>query len=167
MHSKLASQPYSPLHTLMTADYLLTARDLPGWGGKFKMFTMPHLIKKTFKFLERASFANDVLVREMKILKEIAKQHDLLDLYNELLNKTKRKLIKAGSVDGFIVTPNVFEISGEEVGISNIYDAALATPFTYKFLNKITLKFYYKWLVRTIKVVLNTMKYTKITLPKV
>ena len=34
MHSQLASQPYSPLVTLMTADYLLTARDLPGWPGK-------------------------------------------------------------------------------------------------------------------------------------
>ena len=36
MHPNLASQPYSPLVTLMTADYLLTARDLPGWRGEFK-----------------------------------------------------------------------------------------------------------------------------------
>ena len=35
MHSQLASQQYSPLETLMTADYLLTAKDLPGWNGKF------------------------------------------------------------------------------------------------------------------------------------
>src|SRR5467141_3182839 len=33
MHRELGSQPYSPLIALMTADYLLTARDLPGWPG--------------------------------------------------------------------------------------------------------------------------------------
>ena len=30
MYKWLAAQPYSPLVTLMTADYLLTAKDLPG-----------------------------------------------------------------------------------------------------------------------------------------
>jgi glycosyltransferase involved in cell wall biosynthesis len=34
MHPELASQPYSPLITLMTADFLLHARDLPGWPGR-------------------------------------------------------------------------------------------------------------------------------------
>ena len=167
MHKELASQPYSPLHTLMTADYLLTARDLPGWKGEFDMFTIEHLIRKTFKFLERASFANEVLVRELEILREIAKQHDLLDLFNKLLEKTERKLTKEGIVDGFLVTPNVIEIDGNEVGINNIYDAALATPFTYRFLNKVSLRFYYQWFMRTIYVVLNTMKYTKTKLPTI
>ena len=36
MHAELASQQYSPLITLMTADYLLTAKDLPGWPGSFE-----------------------------------------------------------------------------------------------------------------------------------
>ena len=53
MHKELASQQYSPLITLMTADYLLTARDLPGWPGKFKMFKFDDLIKATFRCLSR------------------------------------------------------------------------------------------------------------------
>ena len=167
MHRDLASQPYSPLHTLMTADYLLTARDLPGWPGHYDMFTWEHLIRKTFQFLVRAHFANEVLIREMKILREIAKQHDQLDLFNELLAKTRRKLVKEGVVDGFLVTRNVFEFNGTEMGINNIFDAALATNFIYKFGNKVSFKFYFKWLVRTVKVLLNQFKYSNKHFPSI
>src|SRR5690606_6798862 len=43
MHPLLASQEYSPLVTLMTADYLLTAKDLPGWPGKFSPISFEEL----------------------------------------------------------------------------------------------------------------------------
>lgn len=167
MHKELASQPYSPLHTLMTADYLLTAKELPGWPGKFEMFTWEHLINKTFSFLIRAQFSNEVLVRELKILREIATQHGQLELFESLLKNTKRKLVKEGVVDGFLVTKNVFEFNGEEMDINNVFDAAMATPFAYKFLNKVSFRFYYEWFKRSIKVLLNTRKYSKIKLPKI
>lgn len=166
MHKELASQPYSPIHTLMTADYLLTARDLPGWPGNFEMFTWEHLIRKTFEFLQHAQFANEVLGREMHILREIAIQHDLLDLFNQLLLNKKRKLIKEGIGDGFFVTKNVFVFNGEEVGINNIYDAAMAVRFAYKFFNTINLLFFYKWSKRTFKLLLNQVKYTVEHFPK-
>ena len=82
MHAELASQQYSPLITLMTADYLLTAQDLPGWPGKFTPISFEALIRASFKFIEKSPIANEVLVRELNILKEIAKQHGLLDLFN-------------------------------------------------------------------------------------
>ena len=166
MHKELASQPYSPIHTLMTADYLLTARDLPGWPGKFEMFTWEHLIRKTFEFLQHAQFANEVLGREMHILREIAIQHELLDLFNQLLLNKKRKLIKEGIGDGFYVTKNVFVFNGKEVGINNIYDAAMAVRFAYKFFNTINLLFFYKWSKRTFKLLLNQVKYTVEHFPK-
>lgn len=166
MHKELASQPYSPIHTLMTADYLLTARDLPGWPGKFEMFTWEHLIRKTFDFLQHAQFANEVLGREMLILREIAIQHDLLDLFNQLLLNKKRKLIKEGIGDGFYVTKNVFVFNGKEVGINNIYDAAMAVRFAYKFFNTINWLFLYNWTKRTFKILLNQMKYTVEHFPK-
>jgi hypothetical protein len=34
----------------MTADYLLTARDLPGWPGKFDPISFEALIRISFKF---------------------------------------------------------------------------------------------------------------------
>lgn len=167
MHKDLASQPYSPVHTLMTADYLLTARDLPGWPGQFTMFTWEHLIRKTFDFLVHASFANEVLVREMEILRNIAIQHGELELFEKLLKNTKRRIVLEGEVDGFLITPNVFEFSGTEMGIHNVFEAALAVPFAYKFFNQISIRFFTSWLSRTIKVLLYHRKYKKIKFPKV
>ncbi|MEO5991266.1 MAG: glycosyltransferase family A protein, partial [Ferruginibacter sp.] len=45
MHADLASQQYSPLITLMTADFLLTAQDLPGWPGKFPPISFESLLR--------------------------------------------------------------------------------------------------------------------------
>ena len=91
MHAELASQQYSPLVSLMTADYLLTARDLPGWPGKFKMFSYESLIKASFDVMINRPFADEVLERELRILQEIAKQHDLIDL----LILLKKKNVKS------------------------------------------------------------------------
>lgn len=167
MHKDLASQQYSPLITLMTADYLLTARDLPGWPGKFEMFTWEHLIRKTVGMLERNPFANEVLVRELRILREIAKQHNQLDLYEELLKNTKRKLRKEVQIDGFFMTKNVFEFNGDELGIKNIFDASLAVKFAYEAYNQYSFKFFVQWIRRTLKVLINERKYSISKLPQI
>lgn len=167
MHKDLASQPYSPLITLMTADYLLTARDLKGWPGQFELFTMEHLIKITFKFIERNRFETGVLPRELKILHEIAKQHNLLDLYNELMCRTTRKIVNDKTYGGFIVTPNIFGFNGSDIGINNIYDAAMATKFAYETYNQFSVKFFYDWFKRSWKMYRNKQNYHKEKLPKI
>lgn len=139
MHAKLASQQYSPLVTLMTADYLLTAQDLPGWPGKFAPICFEELIRASFKLIEKSSIENEVLVRELNILKEIAKQHGLLDLFNQLLATTKRKVIRKEDVYGFVITHSI-RFEGSELGINNIFDASLATNFVYNFYNKLSFK---------------------------
>lgn len=165
MHPSLALQPYSPLITLMTADYLLTAKDLPGWPGKFKMFTWRNLLDKTFGMLIKDTFADEVLIREMNILKEIAIQHGEEDYFNRLLLKTKRKLVFDKKVDGFLVTPNVFEFNGNDIHITNVFEAALATPFAYHFCNQLSISFVIKWIFRTIKVIANSFNYKVSYLP--
>ena len=167
MHTELASQQYSPLVTLMTADYLLTARDLPGWPGKFDMFTWEHLIRKTFGMLVRNPFANEVLVRELRILREVAIQHNQLDLFNYLLKNTKRKLSKPYNIDGFFMTKNVFEFNATEMGINNIYDASLAVNFAYQSCNMINMKNIMAWFKRTINVLRNYCNYKFSYLPKI
>ena len=167
MHKDLASQPYSPLITLMTADYLLTAHDLPGWPGKFDMFTPEHLIRTTFKFLARNRFERDTLKREIKILREIAIQHNLLGLFNELMESTERKTVKEISADGFLVTPNVFEFNGTELGVYNIFDASLATKFAYEAYNQFSIKFFLNWFKRSWKVYQNKRNYFKEKLPAI
>lgn len=167
MHKELASQPYSPLVPLMTADYLLTARDMPGWPGKYEMFTWEHLIRKTFEYMANKSFDVKVLQREIKIVREIAIQHDQLKLFDSLLNNTKKKVVKKQSGQGFLVTPNIFEFNGREMGINNIYDASLATSFAYKAYNQFSVKFFAGWLRRTWKAYRNQHTYKIEKLPKV
>jgi glycosyltransferase involved in cell wall biosynthesis len=158
MHEKLASQQYSPLVTLMTADYLLTAQDLPGWPGKFAPISFKALICETFKLMEKSSFENEVLIRELKILREIAIQHNLLDLFNQLLTKSKRKVVRKKHIYGFVIT-NLVRFEGTEIGINNIFDASLATNFVYYFYNRISIKTIIIFIKNTIKVLIRTKSY--------
>lgn len=158
MHAKLASQQYSPLETLMSADYLLTAQDLPGWPIKFTPISFEALICASFKLMEKSSYEKEVLVRELKILKEIAKQHDLMDLFNQLLAKSKRKVVRKEPVYGFVIT-NSIRFEGTELGINNIFDASLATNFVYNLYNRISFKAIITFIKNTIRVLIRTRKY--------
>lgn len=158
MHAELASQQYSPLETLMTADFLLTARDLPGWPGKFEQISFEALIRASFKLIEKNPFENEVLIRELNILKEIAKQHDLLELFNQLLTSSKRKVIRQEPVYGFVIT-NLVRFEGTELGINNIFDASLATNFVYNFYNRIAIKAFIVFIKNTLKVLIRTKSY--------
>lgn len=164
MHRELASQPYSPLITLMTADYLLTARDLPGWPGRFNCFTFDFLLKKAFSQISSTPYDDDVLSRELIILRNIAKQHNLLDLYEKLYKETIRKKPLAKVRHGFAVTHS-YRFNGTQLGINNIYDACLAVNFAYRFCNLMSPKFFLGAFLRTFKIVMDKYKYTKSKLP--
>ena len=166
MHAELASQPYSPLVTLMTADYLLTAQDLPGWPGKFTPISFEALIRASFKWMERSLFENEVLVRELNILKEIAKQHDLLDLFNQLLVKSKRKIVRSEDVYGFLIT-NSLRFEGAELGINNIFDASLATNFVYNFYNRMSFNAIMAFIRNTCRIIIRSRKYKVEKLPNI
>jgi hypothetical protein len=166
MHPELASQDYSPLVTLMSADYLLTARDLPGWPGKFTPISFEALIRASFKLIEYDHFENEVLVRELKILREIAIQHNLLELFNQLLATTKRKVIVLDQVYGFIIT-NSIRFEGTELGVNNIFDASLATNFVYNFYNKMSIKEAFSFFRNMARIILRNKKYKLEDLPKI
>jgi glycosyltransferase involved in cell wall biosynthesis len=166
MHTELASQQYSPLVTLMSADYLLTAQDLPGWPGKFPPLSFEKLIKATFKLIEETSYENEVLVRELNILKEIAKQHDLMDLFNYLMSTTKRKVIINNEVYGFVIT-NSIRFEGTQLGIDNIFDASLATNFIYNFYNRITFKEILNFIKNTCRLIIRHKNYKLENLPNI
>lgn len=166
MHEQLASQPYSPLQTIMTADYLLTARDLPGWPGKCEFVSIKDLIRVTFKKLEKHPMMNENLVRELKILREIAKQHDLLDMFNDLMKTTKRRVNRSPQIPGFALTRFV-RFEGSEMGINNIYDAALATPFVYNFYNRFSKKFVLEFIKNSFRIFIRSRKYTVEDMPNI
>lgn len=166
MHKDLASQPYSPLQTLMTADYLLTAKDLPCWPGKFEDISFEELLRVTFHRLETHQIRNEVLIRELKILREIARQHELEQLFDELMKSTKRKVVRVDHLYGFVIT-NSIRFDGSEIGINNIFDAAIATPFVYSFYNQFSFKSFWGLLKNEFKVILRQRKYTVESLPEI
>lgn len=166
MHAKLASQQYSPLVTLMTADYLLTAQDLPGWPGKFAPISFDALIRASFKLIEESPSEDEVLIRELNILKEIAKHHGLLDLFDKLLSTTKRKVVTTKEVYGFVIS-NSIRFDGTEIGINNIFDASLAINFVFNFYNKITFKQIIAFIKNTFKLILRHKNYKLVQLPKI
>lgn len=166
MHYLLAREDYSPLVTLMTADYLLTAQDLPGWPGKFNPISFEGLIRASFKLMEGGTFENEVLVRELKILKSIAQQHKLESLFFDLLKKSKKKVFKIGEVYGFAIT-NSIRFEGTELGVNNIYDASLATNFVYRFYNRLSIQLLIVGLFNSIKIVLRSKFHKKVKLPQI
>lgn len=152
MHRDLASQPYSPLATLMSADYLLTARDLPGWPGEYEAISFEALIRESFNLMEKSAFENAALVRELRILREIAVQHGLLDLFEGLLARSRRRVVRQGPVYGFVVT-NLVRFEGSKLGIRNIHEASLIVPFLYRVYNAAGLGSMLALLRNTIRVI--------------
>jgi hypothetical protein len=116
--------------------------------------------------IEYDHFENEVLVRELKILREIAIQHNLLELFNQLLATTKRKVIVLDQVYGFIIT-NSIRFEGTELGVNNIFDASLATNFVYNFYNKMSIKEAFSFFRNMARIILRNKKYKLEDLPKI
>ena len=166
MHPELASQQYSPLVTLMTADYLLRAKDLPGWPGTFPDISYEDLIKKTFLFLTKSTFKNDVLVRELTILRRIAEQHGQVDLFNKLLKETKRKVVWDKPVYGFALT-NSIRIDGSKYSINNIFDASIAADSIAKVYHLVSLRGCAEMLKNSLKILFRQRHYKKESFPQI
>lgn len=166
MHKELASQQYSPFIQLMTADYLLTAKDLPGWPGKFKMFKYEDLIRACFKMLETFPYENEVLLREMKILREIAKYHDLLSLYEELYKTTKRKVRQKKAFEGIFVSPRTLIMGNDAIGIHNVYEAAMVTPAFYNLANELSKISFISVIKRIVNTLIENRRYHLEPLPQ-
>lgn len=150
----------------MTADYLLTAQDLPGWPGKCYEVDFELLMRKTFKLIEKSYFEIELLPRELLILKEIAIQHKIEPLFNHLLKTTTRKIVKAKNVYGFLIT-NSIRFDGSELGIKNIYDASLVVNFVYQAYNRISFSSIFGFIKRQFLVLLRERKFSKEKLPQI
>lgn len=134
LHRELAEQPYSPLLSIMTVDYLLTARDLPGWPGKFPPIDYKKMIRHAVKELSKCSFGETRIQREVDILYNIAEQHNLTPFLTELLVKTKRRGVQTLEISNAI-SRNMIYISPSEYGINNIYDASYVAQILSKSLS--------------------------------
>lgn len=148
MHKELASQPYSPLITLMTVDYLLTARDLPGWSGKFQTIDFKKVLLNSINELSLGQYAEDRIIRELRILKKIADHHNLSEFFMTKLKKTKR-LKKVNYFDGSGISPRVLFFDGENFNLNNILDAAYTAKTIFNINSALNIKFIFNILYRS------------------
>ena len=133
MHSELGSQEYSPLVALMTADYLLTARDLPGWPGNVGQIDYRKLILKSINELSHGLYSNDRMQRELEILRKIAMQHNLVEYLEEIIVNMKKNMVSE-PYSGTGINNRYFILDSCEYSIDNIYDASFASVFIKRFL---------------------------------
>lgn len=139
MHSELASQIYSPLITLMTVDYLLTARDLPGWPGKFPPINFKQVLINGLLELANGAYGEERICRELKILNQIAIKHELGEFFRKLVSRTTRKpAFSHTSASGF--NRRTIFIEAKSYGIHNIFDAAYAAQFISQVYSDINFK---------------------------
>lgn len=153
MHKELANQPYSPLMALMTVDYLYTARDLPGWPGRVVDVDFKEVIRKSVEELSNA-YDEVRTKREMEILENIAKQHNLSDYYHALLNQAKMRVNKVEYVPWGISGKMIY-IDPYEFGITNLVEAAYAHDVLRNSFKYMSIRFYLKLLKSSAKIYLN------------
>ncbi len=157
MHKELASQPYSPLITLMTADYLLTARDLPGWPGKFPQIDFKSMIMKSIEELAHGLYSDNRLDRELKILYEIAVYHGLKEFYLKALSG-KRKYVKKNPIEGNALAINRIFLDCTLYEINDILEASYTVSLMYRILPKTSLSTFAKGILNSIRFKFNSMK---------
>lgn len=125
MHRELASQPYSPLITLMTVDYLLTAKDLPGWRGRFPSIDYRQVLLKGLTELSAGTYGEERIARELGILYKIAEMHGLGEYFRGKVRRSKRYRQRLRFV-GSGIHANGFYLDGGIYHLHNVFDAAYA-----------------------------------------
>jgi glycosyltransferase involved in cell wall biosynthesis len=138
MHPELASQPYSPLITLMTADYLLTAQDLPGWPGMRVSIDYRQLLLKGLRELAHGLYGEDRICRELGILNAIAEHHGLGAFFRARVRRaTRYRSRRPFEGTGINATSILFDAPSYQ--IENVVDAAYAAQALYNVYSETTL----------------------------
>jgi hypothetical protein len=148
MHEELGRQPYSPLIAVMTVDFLLTARDLPGWPGSFPPIDFRQMLLRALTELEDGQFAGERMTRELTILEAIAEHHGLGAQFRGEAAKRRKNLRRP--LEGNAISPSRLYFDATRLGIQNIYDAAFVTHYIHKAAPEFSLSTAWKTLVNSL-----------------
>lgn len=149
MHPELGSQPYSPLISLMTADFLLTARDLPGWQGKFSPIDYKKLLLIALTEIEDGLFPEDRVLRELNILYKIAEHHNLQDYFLKKLNKSKKNSRRP--LEGNAISPRLLYLDALEYKVYNVFEASYVANYIHQIIPRLSFKVFTKMLINSVK----------------
>jgi hypothetical protein len=149
MHRELASQPYSPLITLMTADYLLTAQDLPGWQGGRLPIDYRQVLVKSLREMAHGLYGEDRICRELRILDHIAEHHGLGPFFRDQVRRTTRWQSRS-AFQGTGVNATSLLLNASTYRIENVFDAAYAAHTIYTTYTEATLPTTLRVLARSV-----------------
>ncbi|MFY7865819.1 glycosyltransferase family 2 protein [Roseateles sp.] len=149
MHEELARQPYSPLIAVMTVDFLLTARDLPGWPGTFPPIDYRQMLQRALSELEDGQFAGERMTRELVILDAIAEHHGLGAFFRGEVG-TRRKNLRR-PLEGNAISPKRLYFDASRLGIENVYDAAFVAHYIHKAAPEFSLSTAWNFLSNSLK----------------
>lgn len=157
MHEELARQSYSPLITLMTVDFLLMARDLPGWPGAFPPIDYRRVLMKSLDELAHGLYGEDRLVRELRILNQIAEHHGLGAMFRERVRSSVR-FRKKKPFEGNGLKPRQIFLDCNQLGIRNVFDAAYVAYYFTRFAREVTMSSLAGMVVNSIRYRLRSMR---------
>jgi glycosyltransferase involved in cell wall biosynthesis len=151
MHSFLGSTPYSPLISLMTADYLLRAADIANEFQKLPKINIHRLVNKSLKEVASGVCHEARVNRELMIIEKIAQYHNIERYFYQSVKTIKREIARSPyQGDGWNLT-SVF-VNCDGLKISNVYDASI-------FITNITSILKVKLFERTYKLIVESIKY--------
>lgn len=136
MHRELGSQPYSPLIALMTADYLLTCGDLPGWPGVLPPVDYRSLLVQSLAELQDGLLSASRVTRELRILNGVAEHHGLGNFFRARVRASHRNTRRA--LEGNAVSPKRLYIDGSKFGIRDVVDAGYFAYYAHSMSGGLT-----------------------------
>ena len=164
MHKELGGLPYCPLISLMTVDFLLTARDLPGWPGSFPEINKLDMLKKAVDELTANKYDAQNIVREINLLYDLSDFLGLSEEFRDILKTAKLKTWE--SFEGSGMSPKNLYIDGNEHRINNIFDACYFTYYSHSISSKLSFMGIVKLLLKSVKHKFSTMRRVPMSLPK-
>lgn len=123
LHSRLANAEYSPLISVMTADFILTAKDVLSPERNTVNIDIRNLLTKACRELCDGLMDEKKVPRELKILQQIASNHDLSRFFEELISSMFRNRRK--TLEGDAISPSARYINMTKRNVFDVYHASL------------------------------------------
>lgn len=142
MHKLLGMENYSPLMSIMTADFLLTAKDI---NNSTYTVDIKNVIEKGLRELQFGTFSEANISREIKIIKRIAEQHGMEDFFHSRAHNLKRNYKYPFTGNG--LGPKQIFIKSTNLGVQNVYDSSY---YVFYLLNSLS-SFGTRTVLQTIK----------------
>ena len=156
MHKNLGSIPYSPLITLMTADFIYTSNEI---NFKKIRITPKKIIENSLSELQDGLYGEEKISRELNIISLYSKH---VNEYNFFLKQLKSKRRNKRYVyEGDGISPNLLYLNSSKLNVTIIYEASYYIKYFIQSYNVYNLKVIFKTLVSSINYKLSSFKKTK------